>query len=142
MPDEHPTDPKTALAQASGAQAHTRSASRWFTRYLVLMGCWAFAWIVALEAVFPTGGVRMWASVAGALVLGVLTLWAESHDVFPQGASRRMLIAACLWFGTYLFLLGPVVRWQADNSLGWWTLASAVMAAPFFVAAWCERRRS
>jgi hypothetical protein len=106
------------------------------------MGCTAAAWIVALEALFPEGWARGVAGGAWAVAVALLTWWADSHRAYPYGASRRVLVATAMWFGSYLFVVGPLVRWRADTSLVWWSIASVVMASPFFVAAWLERRRS
>jgi hypothetical protein len=42
----------------------------------------------------------------------------------------------------YLVVIGPLVRWQAGESLGWWSLAAAVLASPLLVGAWREWGRS
>jgi hypothetical protein len=99
----------------------------------------AAAWIVALEVAFPSGAARGLAVGVGALALALLSCRAESRDVRPRGAGRTLLVASAVWFGAYLLLLGPLVRWQADESLRWWVPASLVMASPFFVAAWRYR---
>ena len=130
------------MAQAQRVEDRTRSASRWFSSYLVIAGCVAFAWIVALEAFFPSGSARSYASGAGALTVVLLFWWRDSHDVLPRGAGRRITVAVAFWFLTYLLLVGPFVRWQAGTSVWWWSLAAAVSASPFFVGAWLERRRS
>lgn len=106
------------------------------------MGVLAFALIVAVEVFFPSGPARYAASAVWALMMGLLGWWAESHDVFPAKAGRRLFIATVLWFGSYLVAIGPLVRWQADTSLVWWSVAAAVMASPFLLAAWREQRRS
>jgi hypothetical protein len=49
--------------------------------------------------------------------------------------------ATAIWFGAYLLVVGPLVRWQAGTSLGRWSVAAAVLASPFLVGAWRERRR-
>ncbi|MDQ3764155.1 MAG: hypothetical protein M3460_21990 [Actinomycetota bacterium] len=106
------------------------------------MGVLAFVLIVTVEAFFPSGPARYAALAVWALAMGFLGWWAESHDVHPPKAGRRLYIATALWFGSYLVAIGPLVRWQADTSLAWWTVAAAVMASPFLVAAWLQRRRS
>ena len=40
----------------------------------------------------------------------------------------------------YLVVIGPLLRWRAGESLGWWSLA--VLASPFLVGAWREWGRS
>ena len=143
MGDQHTSDLGATLSNASRAQRKTRAASRWYPRYLLLMGVLAFVLIVVGEVFFPSGSARVYAALAvWVLPIGLLSWWAASHDVYPPKARRRLFIAAALWFGSYLFVIGPLVRWQADTSLLWWSVAAAVMASPFLVAAWRERRRS
>jgi hypothetical protein len=140
MSDHTTSDPNATLGNASRAERQTRAASCWYPRYLLLMAVLAFAFVVAAEVL--SGSAWKYA-VLGAWALGMVTLvwWAESHDIFP-GKARRFYIATALWFGSYLVLIGPLVRWQADTSLIWWSIAAAVMASPFLLLAWWERRRS
>jgi len=142
MQDRNPSDVRATLDDAARAQRQARVASRWFPWYLLLLGASAFALIVAIEALFPSGTGRVAAAAAWALVVVLLSRWAESHDVVPRGAGRRLLIATAVWFGVYLVVIGPLVRWQAGESLGWWSLAAAVLTSPFLVGAWRERGRS
>jgi hypothetical protein len=142
MSDSTTSDPRVTLSNASRAERQIKAASRWFPRYLLLMGVLAFAVIVAVEVFFPSGIARYAALAAWGLAMGLLGWWADSHDVYPKKARRRIYIATALWFGSYLILIGPLVRWQADTSLAWWSVAAAVMASPFLVLAWRERRRS
>lgn len=109
---------------------------------MLLMGVLAVALIVAVEVFFPSGIARFGAAVAWFLAVGLLGWWAESHDVFPERARRRISIAMVVWFGSYLVAIGPLVRWQAGASPVWWPVAATVMASPFLVVAWRERRRS
>ncbi|MFD2083174.1 hypothetical protein SAMN05421678_103223 [Actinopolymorpha cephalotaxi] len=141
-PGPSPSDAHSALADASRAGSRTRAAGRWWPGYLLLVGVLAFALIVAIEALFPDGFARYVASGAWAVAMGLLAWWADSHDVQPRGAGRRLLVATAIWFGGYLFVLGPIVRWRADDSLGWWALAALVLAVPFPALAALERRRS
>lgn len=142
MNDHTTSDPRATLSNASRVERQTKAASRWFPRYLLLMAVLAFAPIVAVEVFFPSGIARYAALAAWGLAMGLLSWWADSHDVYPKKARRRLYFATALWFGSYLFVIGPLVRWQADTSLAWWTVAAAVMASPFLVLAWRERRRS
>jgi hypothetical protein len=142
MSDRDTGDARAALDNAARAERQTRAASRWFPRYLLLLGASGFALIVAIEALFPEGSARGYALGAWVLGVALLSWWADTHDVHPERAGRRVLFATAVWFGSYLLLIGPLVRWQAGTSLGWWTLAAAVMASPFLVAAWREWRRT
>jgi hypothetical protein len=117
-----------------------REAGRWFSGYLAVLGVLAATWIFALEAVFSTGAARWVASAAWPLAFLALSWWAENHDVHPRGAQRRLLLAVVIWFGSYLVLIGPLVRWQAGTSPAWWALASLLLASPYFVIAWRYRR--
>jgi hypothetical protein len=135
-PDAH-----TALSQASQAQRRTIDAGRWFGRYLLAMAGLGFIQIIAIEVFLPDGLGRHGAITGWLATFGLLNWWASSHDVVPAAATRHLYGAAAAWFGSYLVLIGPVVRWKAGTSLAWWSLASAVMASPFIVAAWRESRR-
>ena len=138
QPDQ--PDPRSTLGRAAQAERQTRAASRWWPRYMLAMGVLAFALIVAVEVFFPTGGARVAAGVAWVVAVSLLHWWAESHDVHPTRAGRRLFVAMAIWFGAYVVVIGPLVRWQADSSLTWWSLAAAVMASPFLVVAWRVRR--
>jgi hypothetical protein len=109
---------------------------------MVLMGLLAFGLIVAVEVFFPSFGARLAATAVWAVAIALFGAWAESHDVQPRGGRRALLIATAAWFGAYLVVIGPVVRWQAGASLGWWSAAGAVMALPFLVGAWLDWRRA
>ncbi|WP_020577901.1 hypothetical protein [Actinopolymorpha alba] len=133
---------RTVLGEAARAGGRTTAAGRWWSGYMVLMGLLAFGLIVAVEAFFPSFAARLAATVAWAMAIGLLGTWARSHEVQPRGGFRRLLIAMAAWFGAYLVVIGPVVRWQAGTSLGWWSAAGGVMALPFLVGAWREGRRT
>ena len=141
MGEDTGSDVREALHEARRAEDRTRAAGRWFPSYLLLMGVVAFVWILALEALFPSGDAHYYAIGVGAVALGLLGWWADSHNVYPQGASRRVNIAMIVWFCSYLLLVGPLVRWRAGTSIGWWTVGAAVLASPFFIAAWRAWRR-
>jgi hypothetical protein len=145
MTDPHTPDAGAALRDAERAQSRTRAASRWFAGYALLLGLAAFALIVAVEVFFHAGATRLVAATAWAVAVGLLGWWAESHGAYPPRAGRRLLVANAVWFGLYLLVVGPLVRWQAGPSLGWWAVASAVLASPFLLVAWTAwtgRRRS
>ena len=142
MIDGETSHARATLSDATRVERQTRTASRWFPRYMLLIGVLAFAVIVAIEAFFPSGTARILALVAWALAVGLLGWWAESHDVHPEGAGRRLWLAFAVWFGSYLVVIGPLIRWQFGDSLAWWSVAAAVMASPFVIVAWWERRRS
>jgi len=140
--DRNPPDPMATLSGASVAERRTRAASRWFVRYMLLMGVLDFALIVATEALLPSGAARYVVIAAWALAVVLLGWWGDSHRVWPAKSGRHVLIATAIWFGTYLIVLGPLVRLWADASLAWWSVAAAVTASPFLIAAWWLRRRS
>jgi hypothetical protein len=71
--------------------------------------------------------------------VGLLGWWADSHGAHPRRAVRRLVVATAVWFGGYLLVVGPLVRWQAGQSAGWWVAAAAALASPFFVVAWAGR---
>ncbi|MDY7102006.1 MAG: hypothetical protein S0880_12525 [Actinomycetota bacterium] len=142
MPNERELSARAALEAADRAGRRTREATSWYATYLLATGLLGFTWILVLNTVAE--------SMAGHLVVGaavvaagiVLERWARAHAAHPRGATRRRLTAMVVWFGSYLFVVGPLVRWQAGNAVAPWAAASALMASPFLVAALLERRRS
>jgi len=145
MTEPNTPDAGATLRDAERAQSHTRAATRWFAGYALLLGLAAFALVVAVEVFFPSGATRVGAAAAWAVAVVLLGWWADSHGAHPPRAGRRLLVATAVWFGAYLVLVGPLVRWQAGTSLGWWAAASALLASPFVVVAWAGwtgRRRS
>lgn len=132
---------RTALDEAARAGGRTRTAGRWWSGYMASMGLLAFGLIVAVEAFFPSFAARLAAAVAWAVAIGLLGMWARTHTVQPRGGCRRLLVAMAAWFGAYLLVIGPIVRWQAGTSVAWWSLAGAIMALPFLVSAWREWKR-
>jgi hypothetical protein len=125
---------------AEEASRVVREAGRWFSGYLALLGALAAVWIFTLEAVFPTGTARWVALAWWPLAVIAASRWAENHHVHPRGARPRLMLASILWFGNYVVLVGPLVRWQAGTSPTWWALASLLLASPYFVVAWRYRR--
>jgi hypothetical protein len=140
MTDRDKAEARATLDDVARVDRETRAASRWWPRYIICMGVLAFALIVAVEVYFPRGAARFVAAGVWALAVVLLGWWAESHVVQPARGGRRLILAMAAWFGIYLVVIGPLVRWQAGQSLTWWSLAAAVMAVPFLVVAWRERR--
>lgn len=132
---------RATLAEAERIREQALRSGRWFSGFLAVLGVLAIVWITMMEAVWPDGGARNYASAGGALLFLLANLWAERRQVFPAGASRRVTVAAAVWFTLYLLVIGPPVRWKLEDSLPGWLAAATVMALPFFVAAWTERRR-
>jgi len=145
MTDHRTPDAGAQLRDAARVQDRTRAATRWFAGYALLMGLAAVALVVAVEVFFPSGLTRLVAAAGWAVAVGLLGWWADSHGAYPQRAARRLMVATAVWFGAYLLVVGPLVRWQAGQSPGWWGLAAAALAAPFLVVAATSgpgRRRS
>lgn len=142
MGDRDESEAQVMLRQAAQAAGRTRAASRWYSRYLLLVGLLAFVLIVAVEVFFPSGLARVAAATGWAVAMLLAGWWGASHDVFPERANRRLIVAGAVWFGSYLLVLGPIVRWQAGTSLLWWSLAALVLASPFVAGAWLVRRRA
>ncbi|CAM3813185.1 hypothetical protein GCM10009799_00410 [Nocardiopsis rhodophaea] len=131
---------EAALAEAERMRGRSLRAARWFRVYLVVAGLLAVGFIVGLEALYPNG----WERYVVIAVWGALTVlagqWVDRRGAFPVGGRRRFYIAGTIWLLLYLVGIGPLVRWQFDTSLPMWTVASLVMALPFFIAA-CWRVR-
>ncbi|GLZ13106.1 hypothetical protein Acsp04_33410 [Actinomadura sp. NBRC 104425] len=133
-----PDEARAALTEAQRVQEQVRRSGRWFTWFLAAVGAVSIVWITAMEAVWPQGRYAL-AGVWAALFL-LAGEWMKRRPALPLGAGRRLTVATAAWFGLYLVAVGPVTRWQWDTSVPAWTLASAVAALPFFVAAWMGRR--
>jgi hypothetical protein len=138
--DRDTAEAEATLSHASRAEHQARASSRWYARYMLLMAVWSVGYILVIELFFPSGMARLVASGAWGGALGLLAWWAESHHVHPVRGTHRLLVAAAVWFASYLFVIGPIVRWKAGTSLGWWSLAAAVMASPFLIGAWRQRK--
>src|SRR5262245_9531418 len=98
MNDGNASDARATLTSASRAEHRTKAASRWWPRYMLLMGIMAFALIVAIEVFFHSGLVRYAVTAAWALAVGALSWWADSRDVHPRKAGRRFIVAMAIWF--------------------------------------------
>jgi hypothetical protein len=130
------------LGEAKRVTDQAKAASRWWPRYVMLLGLLAFSLILTVEVLVPSGPARTGGAAVWAVAVILLGRWAESHDVYPRNARRWLLVAMAIWFGCYLVALGPVVRWLAGSSPVWWSVASAAMAAPFLLVGVREWRRS
>jgi hypothetical protein len=85
---------------------------------MAVLGLLAFGPIVTVEAFFPSFVARLAATGVWAAAIGLLGIWAQSHEVQPRGGGRRLFIAMAARFLAYLVVIGPVVRWQAGDSVG------------------------
>jgi hypothetical protein len=131
-----------AVTDAERARARAIDAGRWFSGYLVVIGVLCAAQITLMETFFPDGFARAIVSAVWAACMFLIAWRAERRSVWPAGATRRMWIAAGTWYGLYLFVIGPIVRWQFEQALLPWILASMVMSLPFFIAAaWGRSQR-
>ncbi|MBB6174777.1 hypothetical protein HNR23_004837 [Nocardiopsis mwathae] len=131
---------KAALAEAERMRERSSKAVRWFSRYLVGAGILMIGVVVGLEALFPDSpGRYLVLGVWGAMV-GASGSWWDRRAAVPLRAKRRLFIATGAWLVLYAWLLGPLVRWQFGESLLPWTVAGALMATPFFVAAFWKVR--
>lgn len=142
MVNRNESEVRAALESASRVEQQVRAAGRWFPIYMVILGLLAFGFIVGIEVLFPSGIARFGAGVVWAAGMIVAGKWADSHDVYPEGAGRRVWIASGIWFLGYLLVIGPIVRGQGDDSPLWWLLAALGLVLPFFVFAALERSRS
>jgi len=131
---------RTALAEAERIREQAVRSGRWFSGFLAALGVASIAWITLLEAVWPDGGARNYTAAGGAALFLLASWRAEQRRVFPQGASRRLMVSAIVWFTLYLLVIGPLARWKLETSPPGWIAAATVMALPFFVAAWTARR--
>lgn len=131
-----------AVADAERMRARAVHAGRWFSGYLVAIGVVSAVEITLMETVFPDGLARATVTAVWAIFVMVTSSLAERQAVWPAAATRRIWIAGGTWFGLYLFVIGPIVRWQFEHAVLPWALASVVMSLPFFIAAaWGRGRR-
>jgi hypothetical protein len=140
--ESNAAEAESTLSHASRAKGQTKAAGRWWAPYMAVIGAISFVFIVVVEVFLPASDARIAVAVLWGAALALLGWWGESRDVHPPKARRRMNVSIAVWLGSYVLVIGPLVRWQAGTSLAWWSLASAVMAAPFLVSAWLEWRRS
>lgn len=126
---------------ADALRRRTIRAGRWFSGYLVVIGLVSAASIVVLEAVFQNGFARSLTVAAWALFIVLAGWWAEPRSAYPAGASRYLVIATVIWFGAYLLIIGPLVRWQFGEAVVPWIIAALAMSIPFFAAATLLLRR-
>lgn len=122
-------------------RSRTVRAGRWFSGYLVVIGLVSAASIVVIETVFPDGFARSLTVAAWAVFIVLAGWWAEQRSAYPAGASRYLVTATVIWFGAYLLVIGPLVRWQFGEAMLPWIIAALAMSIPFFAAAAILLRR-
>ena len=131
---------RQTIAEAARLREHAAAAGRWYSGYLLAQGVASAILLILIEALFPDGFAR-YLAIGGWFAATMLVFtWSSRRRVFPAGATRATVVANVVWFGSHLLLIGPLVRWQYQDSLPVWTLAAIVMSLPFAVAALLLRR--
>lgn len=124
-----------SITEATRLREHATAAGRWYGGYLLFLGLASAGLLVLTDALFPDGFGRNLAIGGWFVTVMLASVWAQRRRVFPAGAARATVLATSVWFGSYLLVVGPLVRWQYQDSLLAWTLAAAAMSLPFAVAA-------
>lgn len=122
-------------ADADRMRDRALRAGRWFGWYMVLIGVVSAVYLTVIETVFVDGFERALAGSVWALIVILASAWAQRQAVQPRGGLRLLVIAAAIWLGAYLFLIGPFVRGVYGEALVPWIIGSAVLSLPFFVGA-------
>ncbi|MER7080397.1 hypothetical protein SAMN02982929_00470 [Saccharopolyspora kobensis] len=127
------------LAKAEALRARTALAGRWYSWYLVVLGLVSAAEITLVETVFAEGFARYLVIGAWSACLVLGSWWAARRTALPIKAGSCLIAAIAVWFGAYLLLVGPLVRWQFGTELLPWAMAALGLSVPFFIAAAVSR---
>ena len=129
-----------ALQQAAHLQGRARSASRWYTRYLVVYGVVSFVF----ASLFGVVGNRWGAAVLTplwAVFVALLSAWSFRKKTAILGFGRLHGIVIGAWAVLWgITVLVGSNRYQGQ--LGWWVAGGAAMALPCFVGAVVAHRRT
>ncbi|MDA3648398.1 hypothetical protein LZ318_04945 [Saccharopolyspora indica] len=124
-----------SLAKAEELRARTAGAGWWFSWYLVALGVVSAAELTLIETVFAEGFARSLVIGAWSVCLMLGSWWAAQRTVVPIKATACTMVAFVAWFGAYLVMVGPLVRWQFGTEVLPWAIAALGLSIPFFVAA-------
>ncbi|MFF3691485.1 hypothetical protein [Streptomyces sp. NPDC002187] len=131
-------DAATALKGIARIEATARRRSGWYAGYLWLFAVWQ---LVLVPAVLlwhgPTG--TLVSTLANALVVTGLSLFATRQPVVPHGYAGRHLRVIGAWAVAYVLTLALGVTVFVD-SVAFAATAALVCALPASVAAWREAR--
>lgn len=127
------------IAAARALEQRTGRRTRWFVRFLVILGLaqWAYSIFIGVA---PTWAIAASAGVWVVFVVGI-SLWANRQTAVPRFASQLMGV----WGAGFAVLWGAVVATgtQVDPSqrLSWFTVGGLVVAAwSWLLAGWMHRR--
>lgn len=129
-----------ALEHAERLQGRARSASRWYTRYLIVYGIVSFLF----ASLFGVVGNRWGAALLTplwAVFVTLLSVWSYQKKTAMAGFGR--LHGAVI--GAWAVLWGVTVivgsaRYQGQPA--WWVAGGLAMAAPCFIGALVAHRRT
>ena len=136
---EH-TEATEALAQAQRLNRETRSAGRWYVRYLLVYATASFAMASLFGVLGNRWGVWLLTPL-WVVVIVVLSTWSARARTALVGFGR--LHAAVI--GAWAVLWGVTVivgssRYQGQPA--WWVPCGVAMAVPCLVGAWVAHRRT
>ncbi|MEE1753059.1 hypothetical protein [Streptomyces sp. SP18CS02] len=125
-----------ALKGIAGIEATARGRSRWYVGYLWLFATWQ---LVLVPAVLlwhgPVGTLT--STLANALVVMGLSLFATRQPVVPHGYGRLHLKVIGAWAAVHVLTLALGLTVFVD-SLAYATVAAFACALPAAAAAWRE----
>ncbi|MEU4356248.1 hypothetical protein [Streptomyces virginiae] len=131
-------DAVAALKGIARVEATARGRSRWYVGYLWMFAGWQ---LVLVPAVLlwrgPTGTVV--GTLANALVVVGLSLFATRQPVVPHGYGRLHLTVIGAWTGAYLSILALGLTLFV-GSVAFAAMAALACALPAAAAAWREAR--
>ncbi|MFD7626786.1 hypothetical protein ACFV7Q_12270 [Streptomyces sp. NPDC059851] len=136
MPEQ--ADAAAALQGIARIEATAKGRSGWYIGYLWLFAAWQ---LVVVPAVLlwrgPTGVVV--STLANALVVVGLSVFATRQPVVPRGYGGRHLKVIGAWTVTYLLVLAGGLT-VFTGSVAFAAVAALACAAPPAAAAWREAR--
>ncbi|MFK0259015.1 hypothetical protein [Streptomyces sp. NPDC090445] len=132
------TDAATALQGIARIEATAKGRSGWYNAYLWVFAAWQ---LIVVPAVLlwqgPTGTVV--STLANALVVMGLSVFATRQPVVPHGFGGRHLKVIGVWTVVYLSVLAAGLTVFRD-SVAFAAVAALACAAPAAVTAWREAR--
>ncbi|NKY96500.1 hypothetical protein [Nocardiopsis alborubida] len=121
--------------EAARLREHATAAGRWYGGYLLFLGVASAGLLILTDAASPDGFGQGLAAGGWFVTVMLVSVWAQRRRAFPAGAARATALANAVWFGSYLVVVGPLVRWRYQDSPLAWAPAAAAMSMPFAAAA-------
>ncbi|MEU2389687.1 hypothetical protein [Streptomyces sp. NPDC007369] len=132
------TDAAAALQGIARIEATAKGRSGWYTAYLWLFAAWQFVVVPAVLLWQGPAGTLV-STLANALVVMGLSVFATRQPVVPRGYGGRHLKVIGAWTVIYLLVLAAGLTVFRD-SIAFAAVAALACAAPPAAAAWREAR--